>query len=307
MAKEVWTKIRDEDGNTLLYSNETGEVIRGNDLGDYKVLSLDTIKKQKYAVEKKRYEKNDSEKFFWYIYDSNNTALSKLKTSHVTMLMYLCTFMNYQNYLKTNHKKYITRDDFETLLNIKQRESYNFYNTLINNNIITVEKTDDETKLKLNENIFYKGKFDKNKVDAKTFSAIRIYNSVIQKLYSNRVCKKRMGYFYKLIPYVHETNNLLCKNKYETNKNKIQGLTLNDICEILNYSKSNTLKLKRILSNITFIHNDIKQCVFKQLDYSADSKQSKSKQIMFGINPLLFYAGTVMDRIDISNQYCITN
>lgn len=254
-------------------------------------------KKRKEIIEKKRYEKNDTEKFFWYIYDSNNTALSNLKTSHIAMLMYLCTFMNYDNYLKANSKTYITRKDFEYLLKIKRAESYNFYNALVDNNIITVEKAEKETRLKVNVNIFYKGKFNKNKVDAKIFSAIRIYNSVIQKLYNSEHSKNKIGYMYKLITVSHETTNILCTNKFEIDVSKIKKISRIELSNIFNYSISNISKLIEELSNITFTHNGYEQQLLKKFNGDLG--------LVYAVNPLMFYAGTVKDRINISNKFVI--
>lgn len=319
MAKKEWVKLIDDNGNYFLYSEETGEVLQGEELEKCTVTTIEDKKKQMYAIEKTHYEKNDTEKFFWYLWSSKENSISDLTPSQLTTLMYLCTFMDYDNYLKLNYKTFFKREDFDRVLNLKQTEVYKFYNMLMSKNIL-MQKTDVKTnklKYKINPNIFYRGNFDSKKVNPNNISAVRIYHNIVKQLYKSKTSNKRLGYLFKLIPYVHREINVLCNNPFEKDEGKIKCLTLSNICDILNYSTNHQSNLFKELSKITFSRKewDIvwKENVFKKLPMhdigqsKSNSKQSKSKQIMFGINPLLFYAGTVKDRIDISKQYCITN
>lgn len=245
----------------------------------------------------KQYQKLDEHKFFWYIFDEYNTSIYNLSNSHITMLMYLCTYLDYDtNYLKLNRLTYMSKSDLQNVLEVNQMGFYRFYNALVDNNILTEVKAEKDTtsKLKINPNIFRKGTLAFNEIDRVTYLVIKIYNKVTRLLYNSDISKKRLGYLFRLIPYLNKDTNALCSNPFEQQENKLKYLTSNDICKILRYSTSNKSKLIKELLNIEVIHNDNKQKIFKK-----DNN-------VFYINPFLFNLFSDLEKRDeISKKFII--
>ena len=64
--------------------------------------------------------------------------------------------------------------------------------------------------------------------------------------------KENQGYLFKIIPWVNQEWNIVCWNPDEIERNKLQYMTMGDFAEKIGYERSNTKRLAKILSEVTF-------------------------------------------------------
>ena len=186
--------------------------------------------------------------FVWFMY----TPLTKLNLGvsglDIVRLMYLSTYLDYQNVLRIDKTRAIKLTDFPSLLDISERSAKYFISALKRNNIMF---QDENGNLQLNSKIFYRGKVKKPK--EYEIQTIRIYIETVRSLYLNtsKNERNRLLYVFKLIPYINRFNNIVCKNVFEANIDNIERLTLEEFCNVIDYDKDHISRLKEELSSIT--------------------------------------------------------
>lgn len=154
--------------------------------------------------------------------------------------LYLCTFMNYKNYLEYGNAKgegkLMIKNDLFEVLNLSRKETYNTIDYLVKNNLI---KYDELGYIIVNENISKRGKLTK-----KSNEIVRIFDDYIKKLYEESLPKehKKLGLLIKLLPYVHFSLNVICENPNEEKEELIKPYNLTQITKLLGYSSTQRLK-----------------------------------------------------------------
>ena len=217
--------------------------------------------------------------FVWFMY----TPLTELNLGvsglDIVRLMYLSTYLDYQNVLRTDNNRAIKLTDFPSLLDISERSAKYFISALKRNDIMF---QDENGNLKLNGKIFYRGKVKQPKECG--IQTIRIYIETVRSLYLNTSKKERnrLLYVFKLIPYVNRHYNIVCKNVFEENMDNVQRLTLDEFCNVIDYDKSNIARLKAELSSITLNGKYI-------IAFLSTKNVNKS---MICVSPAVFYAGS---------------
>lgn len=154
--------------------------------------------------------------------------------------LYLCTFMNYKNYLEYGNSKgenkLMVKNDLFEVLKLSKRETYNTIDYLIENNLI---KYDDLGYIIINEDLSKRGKLSK-----KSIEVVRIFDTYIRKLYEQSLPKehKKLGLLIKLLPYIHFSLNVVCENPREEKEELIKPYNLTQITKLLGYSTTQRLK-----------------------------------------------------------------
>jgi hypothetical protein len=180
-------------------------------------------------------------KFIWYFYVPQQLNYPNLKFSDITRMFYLATYINYENVLKYNQKQYMEIKNFESILNLHEREVRRFYKSLKDSTII---KKNNE-KLNIDDNIFYKGSIKAKSLLLTKKKCVKINIEEIRFLYNN--CSdsrkhKLLGYIFNLIPYCVGSSNII----NIANKNA----TWTDIFRILNYKSKETITMKNNLLSL---------------------------------------------------------
>lgn len=159
--------------------------------------------------------------------------------------LYLCTFMNFKNYLEYGNSKeeskLIDKKDLKEILKLKNQQFYETYNYLIEKEMIVL---DENNYIKINNSFCNKGEINKN-----NNGVVRMFNKSIQYLYENSNSKEHnhIGMLIKLLPYIHFNKNIVCSNPTEENEKLIKPLKQKEILDILGITKptiSTLLKIK---------------------------------------------------------------
>ena len=117
--------------------------------------------------------------------------------------------------------------------------------------------------------------------------SVRIFDEAIRELYERCTPRehKKLALLYKLLPYINNNWNIVCKNTHEENKDLIEPYELKDLVKLLG------------VSNVTKLKNDLlKLTVNGQPVVMIQLVLNKSRIL---INPKVYYKGTRLD--DVKN------
>ena len=198
--------------------------------------------------------------------------------------IYLCTFMDYDNYLANNRRLY-KEDDLQNLLKLSRAEYFNTKKFLIENSLIKITKY---KNILVNKKYCKKGdlKMEKN------IEVVRIFDKAIKELYEKSAPKehRRLALLFEILPYINFNHNILCKNPLEDDFMKIEPLSLKELCVLIGCDPKRPSVLKKRLFNLT-VDGDIVIGIFDKIIGSC-----------IYVNPKVYYKG----ELDISEfEYLI--
>lgn len=232
-----------------------------------------------------RYQKIKEEfreqgEFVWLLYKKAEELSLDIAPANLTRLIYLSTFMNYNNRLVSDSKNNLGIDEpldkkwLVEIMGLPKNTFYRFYNEVIANEIL-IERPDGYY---LNEEFFKKGVLNKNNINGK----MRMYRYSIRNLYLKASLKdhKMLGYGFMILPYVNIEYNILCWNPEEKDIDKIQLLDISKMLEIFGYDSHNWNRFKKQLMSVMvgkyhFIHivDDEKLFVSPNVYYAGTNRK----------------------------------
>lgn len=160
--------------------------------------------------------------------------------------MYLCTYMNYSNYIEFGNckgdGKLVSKRDLKEILGLKDQQFYDTVNYLFEEEMIM---EDEDGYIKVNPMLCNKGKMKKG---ASRYGVVRMFNNAIQELYrnSNKREHEKIGLLIKLLPHVNYKWNIVCSNPNESDIRLIKPLKQKEICEILEIDKKTLASIIKI-------------------------------------------------------------
>ncbi|MEE6451719.1 hypothetical protein RAH41_14180 [Gottfriedia acidiceleris] len=271
------------ENNHLIYNPNTGEVV-----GEFNP-EVHYLRSRKQDAFLKKNEKSkdafegfnaESGKFIWsypkqikYIIHS-----PEFNKADLTMIFYLATYVNGTGYLAFDNGIKLSKTDLQERLKISRNSYSKFFNKLINHQIL-IPSND---AFKWNENYNFYGK-TKGKATPKML--VRTYISQIRELYEavNENGKRKYSAtalypIFALVPYLHHSSNIICKNPEVKNIEDIEYFTLSEVAELLGLKDSK--KLSCSLSSLI---------LNKQTSFiKVESKNEKYLKL----NPKFFWKGT---------------
>lgn len=246
---------------------------------------------QKEAIEKAKKTKNLNKEmeginkelggFVFALFKYSNDLLKdcpELTPEDITKLFYLATFVDYEGYL-IYENQYIKRKKVQELLRMSNHAFITFINKVKKLKIIL---EDDNRNIKIVKDYFSKGELD-NEIK-QYYDYTRIYIKTIRYLFENVSIRKhkQLGNYFKMIPYIHRQQNLLCWNP-SSNCDSITLMHVKELKNILGYHKNGVRGfIKELLS--TKLENGHSIVGFFRTEYD----EGKSYII---VNPDVFYGG----------------
>lgn len=219
---------------------DTGEIYE-------KVTKIETLKEEQ---SKKKYRKMSGEKqeirdlLGGFVFKKNsNTALkidNILSNQELTRVMYLITFINYDNKIMFDAGKPMNKKDIKNLTGISERLFYKWYNKMIKLKVI-LEK---DNGIYINEKYSFKGEIKKPK------NINRVFINAVREIYEANSNKNiaLLGIVIRIIPHTHKFTNMICYNPDEEKLENVKYATLKDISNIIGeYNNRNYHILKRQL------------------------------------------------------------
>lgn len=222
---------------------------------------------------------------FYFLKRSESTVYT-LGASTIGRLIYLATYMNYENRLLLDNNWNMLKSNLPNVLRISKDSARTFYKECISTGILIDMKKDG---LYLFDD-FYKGK-SKNK------DRVKIYKNTVREIYEKlpTSAHRYFGYIAKLIPHINIEWNIVCKNIYETDIRKIEPYTVAELCNIWGYNDSNAQRFLKIIEKSKFNFNgkQYSLCAF------VSARANRTKYMYIYVNPHAMYIGTHLSNFNI--------
>lgn len=242
--------------------------------------------KIKKATEFNEKVKHNSKKHGGFTFLRIENALTEINPATVGRLAYLSTYMEYGNQLLVRSKnRPMLKSDLPDVLLISRDTANKFYNESKNAGLIEDHGSEG---LYMNEVFFRDQTTDKNQ--------IRLYRKTIQQLYKKTFPKyiKNFGYVVQLVSYINKEWNIISHNPLEKDSNKVQIMTMKELCEAIDYDYSHISRLNEALFGLAFDWNGRKQALCASIEFTTE--EGKQKGLI--VNPHLVFAGTDFKKVE---------
>ncbi len=286
---------KQDSSNIIMIDSETGEKIGTFNRNTHYLRNKqqDDIAKKKNEVNKDFSEYHETAGNFVWSYPEKIQELIKsaeFTKSDITMIFYIGTFVSGTGYItRDNNTTKLTKADIQERLDVGRNLFNTFYNKLIKHGILI--PSGDFYKWNETYNFYgsTKGKADPRKL-------VRSYISQIRRLYRKKKLNGKRMYsptrlypVFALVPYLHHSTNVICKNPEVMDVEEIEYFSLSEIAELLDLSDSKKMSssLSSILLNgqTTFIR--------------SESKNEKYLKL----NPRIFWRGTQPPSKELQGEF----
>lgn len=260
-----------------LVNNKTGEY-RHLQAGD-KFIPKSQSEGYKQHIKNREERKELINTFGYFVFKSNNEnamdKIHKMTNSDLARLIYTITYLDYDGTLRKDDGSVINKTELFKLVNVKRPIFNSWFNDMVDKEIFL---TDGNELIRINNDDYVRGEIKKSEYTRVFINAVRMtYEANIGKNMST------LGIVFKLIPFIHIKENMLCFNPKCANEDKINYMTVGDICNEIDEYKENPKKLKQMLAKHKM---DNGEPLFL---FVSDGIESMDDTIM--INPRLCYRG----------------
>ena len=260
---------------------ETGEIIEVAipEEGDRIV-----TKKQQQSYEKNRSIIKDKPDFIFAIYKRCEEYMKdvNLKPQDITRLIVLSTYCSYDGSIKLTQRTHMTKKEMQNILRESNSTRFGEYLKMLEDNSIINEI----------DGIYYMSDnfFNKRETDIDKNGATRLFCEEIRELFRSVKTTdiKRLGYLFKLLPYVSREFNVVCFNPLEENIELVEPMNGTEISKVLNIDKAVLSRTLKTLGKIEIENNN----VIGWFTFGG------TEQIKLYINPNIYYAGKDIFRDD---------
>ncbi|CAM3951443.1 HTH domain-containing protein [Alkalicoccus chagannorensis] len=239
---------------------ETGQILR-EDVSSWRSNKQDEAWR---AIRKKRFNQPD---FTCSNMKEIKEVIGSLDERYCGYLLLLQCYSDYKKrggllVISRKQLKPMKRIDMQNALGISKRAFGDFLKALIKKRIIIQTPNG----FKVNDSYHWKG-------GSKADYFVKVYTKNLKALYKE-IHAKDLGFIYKLLPYIHYENNLLCNDANEKEINLIQPLSKGDLATVTGCSTKTVYnKLKRLKFRGMYIFKEV----------------NKGNQKTYMANPFIFY------------------
>lgn len=271
----------------------TGEVLSQT------VITADQRRARRANFEKKQLKDAESEEskqirkkygiFVWLLYNTNQVLDWGIKDEDIAKLIFISTYMNYDNRLMSSPDRVMNDRSMRELLKVSDRTFERFIKSITDANILFI---DNKGCYCLNEELFLRGKLENKDYDH-SVSIMKLYANGIRKLYQNaKIYDHRLlAYLFRAIPFVNINYNMLCHNPEQSVLKLIKPMLFSEFCEKIGYSTDNERRLKNKLKKLridgspvfNFVENDDGRFCY--------------------INPYVYYGGNQHSKVMILGEF----
>lgn len=241
--------------NLAVYDKVTGEII-SEDVASFRTTAqLEAYRKLKQKEDLIATAQNDNEPFIFADMDKVKevTALRNLSFKSLGYYAVLTTYADYSNTLKLNEQSNVpmSKKELKEVLKIKSDNTVNSLLKELKSAGMLTEVTIDKygkkyTAFTLDTDILFKGKGTGVGVTEK----VKIWQANVQKAYNEgTISVPSLGLLFSVIPYVNIATNVLAYNIEESNGDKVQGIAITDLAEMLELDPTT---LQRNMNNAKF-------------------------------------------------------
>lgn len=250
-------------------------------------------RKQQQKKAREKYEsvsikvRNNTKKHGGFTFLRVENALSTLNPATVGRLAYLSTYLSFGNQLLLRSKdRAMLKNDLPEVLQINRTSANNFFNECESAGLI-----EDRGK----EGLFLNDVFFRNASEDKEI--VKLYRTTIQQLYKMTLPKyhQYFGLVVQCVKYINREYNIFVNNDpAETDSEKIDPMSLKQLCEKMNFEYSHAKRLKDALLGLSFEYEGRKQALCAIV--SVNTEQGRQDRII--VNPHLIFFGTNPKKVE---------
>lgn len=301
MTMQGYEYIADEStGKTMVVRRSTGEISEAvNITVPYGSIIYTPESQERYKERKDQERRNELRRLtgkplgsFYFVPASERFA--NIAPETVTRLIYLNTFVRYDNKLMLTERTAMKRKDLAEVLNVSKSTVSRFWKE-----VSPAYITESDSGLIFTNNIIFKRGYIKT---AKEFVQYqKFYIRGIRKLYeaTERNNHRQLGYLFKLLPFINLEYNMLCYNPSETAIEKIELISIADFCKMIGYDIAHLNKLMYIYRSIQF---EVGGRYERFCAITYDGVNKNNAKIF--INPHILYCGSDYNRVEILGAFC---
>lgn len=216
---------------------------------------------------------------------------ANLDPATLARLTLLSTYLDYQNRLMLTSNIPMRKTDLPRILNLSERAAKGFI-AEIKEKYLIVRDGD----LYLSKE-YYRGQDKKYKKDSKQ----KLYIESTRRLYYALKPREHryFGYIVRIIPYINREFNILCKNPDETVFDRIEPLSIGEICDLVKYDSHHSNELLEGLTKCMFLYDGENQSL------CAIVKSSGNGVVGYGmfVNPRILYNGSDYNKVEVLHFY----
>lgn len=290
-------KFLDETKSNLAVDEDTGEVTEAKaviiPIGSRVITpkqqeAYDELKERQIKREMRR-KIQDELGYFYFVMREHK--FGNISAESAARLIYLCTYLNYNNEFMLTERKKMKKSDLKDVLGLSLRTTYNFWNDVKDTYISDYG----EDGLKLVSPYIIRGHITKSDELYKKF-----YLEGVRCVYEATAINKHryLGYIFQLLPYINTEYNIICNNPNETDIEQIQPLLIDEICDILDYDKTHRSRFINIYRNLTFEYRGNKE-YFVTFMTPLDRKELTKAFI----NPHVLYSGSDYHKVEVLGAF----
>lgn len=217
-----------------------------------------------------------------------NDVFTDVSPESAVRLTVLYTFLNYDSNLMLTQRQPMRKSDIAEVLHLSPTTVFRFWKEV---SARYIEEIDD--KLVLKNNIVFRGRFTK---EHKFKQYQQIYIDSVRSLYYATTVRrhKYLGNIFKLLPFINLEYNIICKNPFEISPDKIEPLTISELCNEFNFNEiSNFHRLIDAYCSITFEVDNHEE---RFIAFIYEGKD-KSKMKVY-VNPHILYVGSDYRKVE---------
>ena len=277
---------------------KTGEIVKKIERGDKFFTKEQREAHMNYAMGNEKYKHlveytqmfSPCKNFVWVNYSEGELygkfvdPENPLKNYNIPRLLYLATFLNYDNVLVDNQKRSpqpMSRADIVKKMLIYDKTAYRFISEMSERGILYKEGD----VWKLPERLFTRGKKSPNEIKSMGTQGVhrtRLYFDAMRAVYAHNNCEehRELGNIFQLIPFIHCKTNAICFNPTEPDVKKIDFMKRVAITMKLGKVKCHSSRVFRELLKETFDYNGKTQQVLYPVAFNK-----------IVVNPNLLHSG----------------
>lgn len=223
-----------------------------------------------HAKKVRQIQYNDGPTFIWAMFRYGDQIFPGMQSANLTRLIYAATFCDSSGRL-------MAKLDLKKQMRLSKDAWCSFWSEMEERNIFYIKDGD----VYIDTSYFTKWALAPNVNKNYT----RMYCTCVRNFYEScarMTDHKRMSYIFKIIPFVSRRYNIMCKNPWEIDKEKIIPMDVGDICEVLGQDRSHA---RRVLRELLKIKIDGVPAV-----YFAGNNLNEDTWKLF-VSPNIYYGG----------------